>query len=47
MSQENHKIINGRLLQMNKLFSQLKQEQKEKIQDRNSFIKNMLAFTMK
>lgn len=33
MSQKNHKMINGRLLQMNKPFSQLKQKQKEKIQE--------------
>ncbi len=28
MSRKNHKIINGRLLQINKPFSQLKQKQK-------------------
>lgn len=33
MSRKNHKIINGRLLQTNKSFSQLKQKQKEKISE--------------
>ena len=31
MSRNNHQMVNGRLLQMDKPFSQLKQRQKEKI----------------
>ena len=33
MSRKNHKIVNGRLLQTDKPFSQLKQSQKEKIHE--------------
>ena len=33
MSRKNHQIINGRLLQTDKPFSQLKQKQKEKINE--------------
>lgn len=33
MSRKNHKILNGRLIQTDKPFSQLKQQQKEKINE--------------
>ena len=46
MSRKNHKMVDGRLLQMDKRFSQLKQAQQVKINDwfyesyRNAFLKN-------
>ena len=49
MSRKNHKIIDGRLIQTDKTFSQLKQRQKEKINEwlytayQNIYDKNSIA----
>lgn len=48
MSRKNHKMIDGRLLQTNKKYSQLKMKQKEKIAEwmfqatRDYYMKNVL-----